>query len=448
MTPEDKDLNIDNYNYPEILGIFNVGREFKQSIIDDIENKIKKIKQKLTYDYYLFYFKGYKIIYIIHDLYKKNIIQDENNINYIEYYVNNIKRIDSFEHYDLDKIYELLNINIQSKEKMTGKEKENGFERKVSEVLQNQVVNSFPYPVAPTNLNTIKRITHFKNINLNSCFRSNYSCTNACDFQFLVGDIKNVVSMRLASIELPNSWYLYSEYNKSNFFKINIKTTDIDTEAGFTLTTYIIRIPDGNYDIDTLPTYLNNTYFYNSSRTDELKQLSFTIDDTSFKGTFSVINGNLNNLSFEFVFCDDPTMNIMNTFGWMIGFRQLIYKNVGSSIVTEGMFDGGGDRYIYVAINDYQNNNNPLNAVCFNDGIIIEEDIIGKIPIVNGKFAIVISENNTLVKTRKYNGPVNIRNLHIKIFDKFGEVINLNNMDYSITLEFEILYEKFSFKDL
>jgi hypothetical protein len=165
MTTEDKDLNIDNYNYPEILGIFNVGREFKQSVIDDIENKIKKIKQKLTYDYYLFYFKGYKIIYIIHDLYKKNVIQDENNINYIEYYVNNIKRIDSFEHYDLDKIYELLNINIQSKDKMTGKEKEKGFERKVSEVLQNQVVNSFPYPVAPTNLNTIKRISHFKNIN-------------------------------------------------------------------------------------------------------------------------------------------------------------------------------------------------------------------------------------------------------------------------------------------
>ena len=437
----DKDLNIDNYNYPEILGIFNVGREFKQSIIVDIENKIKTIKQKLTYDYYLFYFKGYKIIFIIHDLYKKNVIQDETNINYIEYYVNKIKQIDSFEQYELDKIYKILNIPTQSSEE-GAKEKEKGFEQKVSAVLQNQVVNSFPYPVAPTNLNTIKRITHFKNINLNSCFRTNYKNTNPCDFQYLIAnDIKNVVSMRLASIELPNSWYLYSEYNKSNFFKIKIKKNGVTT-------LYLITIPEGNYDIDTLPAYLNDTYFYNSTRTDDLKQLSFAISDSNFKGTFSIINGNLTNLSVDFIFCDNPTQNIMNTFGWLVGFRELSYVNIGSSIVSEGMFDGGGDRYIYVSINDYQNNNNSLNSVCLNDDLIIEEDIIGKIPIFNGKFAIVISENNTLVKTRKYNGPVNIRNLHIKILDKFGQVIDLNNMDYSITLEFEILYEKFSFKDL
>jgi len=437
----DKDLNIDNYNYPEILGIFNVGREFKQSVIADIENKIKTIKQKLTYDYYLFYFKGYKIIFIIHDLYKKNVIQDETNINYIEYYVNKIKQIDSFEQYELDKIYKILNINTHLGEEEGAKEKEKGFEQKVSAVLQNQVVNSFPYPVAPTNLNTIKRITHFKNINLNSCFRSNYKNTNPCDFQYVIpSEIKNVVSMRLASIELPNSWYLYSVYNKSNFFKIKIKKNGVTTS-------YLITIPEGNYDIDTLPTYLNDTYFYNSARTDDLKQLSFEISDASFKGTFTIINGNLTNLSVDFIFADDPTHNIMNTFGWMIGFRELSYVNIGFRIVSEGMFDGGGDRYIYVSINDYQYNNNSLNVVCFDNGII-EEDIIGKIPIFNGKFAIVISENNTLVKTRKYNGPVNIRNLHIKILDKFGEVIDLNNMDYSITLELEILYEKFSFKDL
>jgi hypothetical protein len=437
----DKDLNIDNYNYPEILGIFNVGREFKQSVIADIENKIKTIKQRLTYDYYLFYFKGYKIIFIIHDLYKKNVIQDKTNINYIEYYVNKIKQIDSFEQYELDKIYKILNINTHLGEEEGAKEKEKGFEQKVSDVLQNQVVNSFPYPVAPTNLNTIKRITHFKNINLNSCFRSNYKNTNPCDFQYVIpSEIKNVVSMRLASIELPNSWYLYSVYNKSNFFKIKIKKNGVTTS-------YLITIPEGNYDVDTLPTYLNDTYFYNSARTDDLKQLSFAINDTNFKGTFTIINGNLTNLSVDFIFSDDPTHNIMNTFGWMIGFRELSYVNVGSSIVSEGIFDGGGDRYIYVSINDYQYNNNSLNVVCFDNGII-EEDIIGKIPIFNGKFSIVISENNTLVKTRKYNGPVNIRNLHIKILDKFGEVIDLNNMDYSITLELEILYEKFSFKDL
>ena len=39
-----------------------------------------------------------------------------------------------------------------------------------------------------------------------------------------------------------------------------------------------------------------------------------------------------------------------------------------------------------------------------------------------------------------------INKLHIKILDKFGEVIDLNNMDFSFTLEVEVLYESFNFK--
>jgi hypothetical protein len=146
---------------------------------------------------------------------------------------------------------------------------------------------------------------------------------------------------------------------------------------------------------------------------------------------------------------DDLNHNIMNTFGWIMGFRLANYYNIsdGNGITSEGMFDAAGDRYIYVAINDYQKNNNSLNMVCF-DNSVMEEDIIGKVPITTGKLSIVITESNSLVKTRKYNGPVNIRNLHIRLLDKFGDVLDLNNMDFSFTLEFEILYEKFNFQDI
>ena len=150
------------------------------------------------------------------------------------------------------------------------------------------------------------------------------------------------------------------------------------------------------------------------------------------------------NLSFSIYFSEDVAHNIMDTFGWKVGFRLGAYKNFYTSIVSEGMFDGLGDQYIYVSINDYQYNNNSLNMVCF-DNSVMEENIIGKIPITNGKMSIIITESNTLVKTRKYNGPVNIRNLHIKILNKFGEIIDLNHMDFSFTLEMEILYENFGF---
>ena len=83
------------------------------------------------------------------------------------------------------------------------------------------------------------------------------------------------------------------------------------------------------------------------------------------------------------------------------------------------------------------------------DKNILNEDIIAKIPMINGKLCLIIDEsNNALTKTRKYNGPVNISRFNIKILDKFGNCIDLNHMDYSLTIEMEILYESFNFKNV
>jgi hypothetical protein len=209
----------------------------------------------------------------------------------------------------------------------------------------------------------------------------------------------------------------------------------------------MIMVPDGSPDIDTIATYLNATYFYSSENNDDLSLFEFSIDESTFKTTLSFYSGfNSSEIVYSLCFVDDLNANIMTTFGWIMGFRLANYVNITGAITSEGMFDAAGDRYIYVAINDYQKNNNALNMVCF-DNSVMEEDIIGKIPVTTGKLSIIITENNSLVKTRKYNGPVNIRNLHIRLLDKFGEVLDLNNMDFSFTLEFEILYEKFNFQD-
>lgn len=438
---DDKDIDIQNYNYPELLQLFNAKRDFKQSVMTSIEEKLKTIKKKLTMEYYLFYYQAYRIIHIIHELFKKDVIQDAENINHIEFYVNSIKKIEDFENLEDSEIFEILDIQPLTKKKNTSKQEQNETTANVNQILNNRIINSYPYPVAPTELNTIKRVTQFKNICMNSCFRPNYYSTSPTDYQYVLpSEIKNVASMRLSSIELPNVWYLYANLNKSNTFRIDITDSDSVT------TSHTININDGNYDIDTLPKYLNNNFFYNSITSDlYLQQLQFVIEESSLKSSFVILNSNQYNLKFTFIFSDETDKNIMNTFGWMIGFRLGTYFNVVGDLTSEGLFDGVGDQYIFISINDYQYNNNSLNMVCF-DKSMMEEDIIGKIPIVNGKLSIVFTESNTLVKTRRYNGPVNIRNLHIKLLNKFGDVINLNHMDFSFTLEMEILYENFGFK--
>lgn len=454
---KNKDIDINNYTYPELLDVFGVGREFKASVIDKMDDKLRKVRDKLPVEYYIFYLKVHRIIWMVHQLFIKNVIQDELNLRHIEYYVEKIKTIPTFETMNTTELFNMLHVSgVHDKDKNKEDPKhsryaetdneESKYSAPISKKMQDPhlLINSYPYPVAPTNLNSIKRVTQFKNLCFNSCFRHDYYKTSACDFQYTIpSEIKHVVSMRLASVELPNTWYLFSTRNKSNYFQLTVYDPLSDET-----TTTMITIPDGSPDIDTIATYLNTTYFYNSGRMDALSLFLFHIDESTFKTTISFYSGeNTTGIVYSMCFVDDLNANMMTTFGWIMGFRLANYNNITSSITSEGMFDAAGDRYIYVAVNDYQKNNNALNMVCF-DNSIMEEDIIGKIPVTTGKLSIIITENNSLVKTRKYNGPVNIRNLHVRLLDKFGEILDLNNMDFSFTLEFEILYEKFNFQDM
>ena len=61
---------------------------------------------------------------------------------------------------------------------------------------------------------------------------------------------------------------------------------------------------------------------------------------------------------------------------------------------------------------------------------------------------IINDDNNAFAKLRRYNGPINLTRLQIKIVDHFGSVIDLNNMDFSLTLELQILYENFNFQNV
>jgi hypothetical protein len=271
---------------------------------------------------------------------------------------------------------------------------------------------------------------------LNSCFRNNYYNSASTDFQYTIPtELKNITSLRLASIELPNSWYLISILKKNNIFDIVINDTS-----------YRITIPEGNYDSTTIQNYLNDNYFYLSGSITPLINIKFSIDQYNFKSKFELIDETL--FDYSIIFFTNLNNNLMNTFGWLAGFRKGKYIDIQNELLSEGLFDPDGDRYVYVSVNDYQYNTNVLNMVCF-DNSLLEKNIIAKIPMLNGKILLNIDDSSSpLTKRRLYNGPINLKVINIKILDQFGNVIDLNNMDFSFTLELEILYEGFNFKNI
>jgi hypothetical protein len=430
-----KDLNINNYNFHELLNLYKI-QQINTITLEQIKQKNIKIKEKYSIDIYIFYNKIYKILEVIHCLIKENS-QLSNDYDLINDYINQIREIDYFENYDCKNIIVLL--NKFNDENLIIKPILNPVVNNTIDT--NKIVNNYNNTTAPGNLNSLKRITQTLNLNINSCFRHNYYTCSSTNFQYLLSsEIKNIISIRLASIEIPNSWYLFTHKQKNNIFDITIRVDD-------NTSVYTIIIPDGNYDNETLETFLNTTYFCDSCLDSSLKHIRFTVDKFNFKSRFEVINiEEYTHFSYSLSFLHND--NLMNTAGWILGFRLPKYENIMDNLQSEALFDAGGDRYIYFSLIDYQKNTNITNIIEF-DRSSMYEDILAKIPMINGKLSLIIDDNNNpLVKKRVYNGPVNLRKISIKILDKFGNIIDLNNMDFSFTLEMEILYENFNFNDI
>ena len=144
-------------------------------------------------------------------------------------------------------------------------------------------------------------------------------------------------------------------------------------------------------------------------------------------------------------FVSQETENIMYSSGWVLGFRYGQYKNITEYLMSEGLFDAGGDRYLYFCLDDFNKNVSRANIVQFQDSDM-RDDVLAKIYLLDGKFAINVDNSleneNNHGKIREYFGPVNIRKIAIKLLDEYGRLINLNNMDFSYTLEVEQGYSK------
>jgi hypothetical protein len=456
------DLDINSYNFEDLSSIFKIKNTLDiEENENKIENVLEVVKKKYNQEIYSFYLKASKIILCIYKLFNNNIILDIDDESKVSPFIKKIKKNSHYEFLEVDDIVSPFfrefeykpppnNIENVSNQLQPGYSSEFMTNTKNIVSLNNKnitnlVENTFPNSLAAGNLNSIKRITQIQNLNLNSAFRTNYSTTSSTSFQYIIpAEIKNVVSLRLSSIEIPNAWYLFSSANGNNQFIVSTYT------LANGLNTYNITIPDGNYGASCLTNYLNNNFFYKSMTTTDLKYIVFSIDSYSFKSIFSVTTvAPLPPAEFYFSleFNVPVGQNVMNTFGWYLGFRHEYYPDITVSVISEGLFDGGGDRYIYFSLDDYQKNKNIENIVGL-EYSILNEDILAKVPMTNGKLCLVIDNSNQLAKTRRYNGPINLNRIQIHVLDKFGNIIDLNNMDFSFTLELEILYESFNFKDV
>lgn len=322
-----------------------------------------------------------------------------------------------------------------------------GSSEKKSEIMLGTFIN-------PLKKNEIKKV-----LNIDSRFRDNYYSSTSTDYNVkLPMSFEKVIQMELMHIELPLSFYGITKEKGNNYFWIKLDKGGVEDDQ------YIqVELDDGNYNSSTITTAIDekiNLFMDTIGLTD----ISFNSIIDPYNNKFEIIftesiTSTNQFTSFELNFScpyledssdsDERKINYNTTdgtslqlkLGWCMGFRFSKYIGSIVSYIGEAPFESPLPRYLYIAIDDYNNNVNNCIFSAFNSSIL-NKNILAKISYVGNSYdvykAYKVDDGQHF---RNYFGPVTIRKLSIKIIDEYGRQVDLNNMDFSFGLALTCKYD-------
>jgi hypothetical protein len=268
-------------------------------------------------------------------------------------------------------------------------------------------------------------------------------------FVFRTHDIvKNGISVKLASMELPNRFCnLFQSRGNSSFL---VKQNGLSDDYTLIEVDFIGRDPT------------RGGYYTNVSIVSEIEQklnLAFqsVIDpvtnnyipqfkctrNTDGQAIIESIYPTGNPTRFDFSFPSEVVSpQLFRTLPQSLGFEETEYTNV-TIIESEDAVDMNSDTYIYLQINDW----NTVTPQVTNDAYFT---VFAKIPVTVDKGKLIYDNDvtNTILKTYHFLQPTNVQQMEIRLLDRLGQVLQFPpNVNYSMTLEVEdvvskALYEK------
>jgi hypothetical protein len=388
MNPSTFDLDIDNYEIEDLQHFFNLKNNFFEN---DIVEASKQMKLKLSN-------------------HSDTIFKDKIYIF--------IKEAESIllEHMKKSKIIPAGSTYIIDNGKPS---------------VTNNVTQVFPTQVATGVINPLKKKTITNTFAINTMFRDVDSKIATDCLINLPYTIKDVISMKVVSIELPQVIYLVN--TGFNFIYFYEHTTNIEGEVVF---------PEGNYDYISLATMMTNEI---NTQLGTANRFTVSIDTSTFKTTIS-------NSTYNF----DMGINIqLSTFtnykslGWVLGYRSLnLYKDE-KTYISESLFNPCPTDYLFLEVNDFNYSSaSRLIGLFLNN--FLDKNIIAKLPYKNCGCSlpsldkcttIFLNEENIISSVRNYFGPIHLQKLGIRLLNQFGEIVDLHHRDFSFTLEMEVLYD-------
>ena len=408
------DLNIDNYTKDELINMFELPNNFDKNIVEIQESKLKEsilnnseIKKDTKIQTLNFLIKAKNIIL--------NGSLKQNGVGTLQ------QKIEDF----YNSSYNLKSSELEDQD-----------EHMVQIRKNKPYLSSSPSEFFPGIINPLKKRTIKKNLNIDTKFRENYYSCPSTNFNFTLPiNMNDIIQMQLAAIELPTSYYVISKQYGNNFFSISVNGS-----------TSVVTIPDGNYNQNTILDAINSKLSLLGDPYDKVMFIINLINNTGSGQTLvgEKISGSITSLELDFqsnIYGEqDRSTPLPLKFGWCLGFRNGIYVN-NLNYVSEGIIDTTGPRYLFLVVDDHNNNVNNGFYSAFNSSLL-NKNILARISLQSNIFNVLEQNNLSVITTpREYFGPVNIQTINVQLLDEYGRVVDLNNMDFSFCLNLISVYD-------
>lgn len=277
-------------------------------------------------------------------------------------------------------------------------------------------------------------------VSVDTRFRENPRITNPSDCTIRLPRVyKNVTSIRLSSVEIPNNWYDFTKNFENTSFKVNGKAC---------------VLPDGNYTAETLSTAISTTILNVTGL-----QINVVFDVVTGKCCLESADDPVAPFTIDFTpvsicaccstpytpSCDNdagipcscggciraPAANrLFDTgLGYYLGFTNTLYQGY-CRYTSESITNVVGPTYVLLSLDKY----NAMDHLSFNNTSL---SAFAKVIVGVEKNAMIYDSGlNTISNRVQFPEPENIATFKIKLTDCYGRVLPIfGNM--SLTLELQ-----------
>jgi len=407
----DLDLDIQHYSIQDMKNFFRLDKFFSQS---DVEKREYEIREQLLSSGHINKKLKSDLIAFLNDV-KDTIITNAFPIK--EYHNPGLYR-------KLDPTPELPRVPYPP----SNVREQDILQRSTTPYIYTQNSDFLPGILNPVQTRTLTQC-----ISIDTRFRDMPYTTQSSDFAISIPNkIKKVLSIQLSSFEInPETIYNISSSLKNNYLYLSVTSTNSDEES-----ICVFFIPDGNYTTEKLLNILNELMREKIDK--PFPKLFFRLDpDGSGRVCLETLDDSILSISLDFTMdetgnVDKNTVDYLSKLGRVLGFTKRKYKGSNTYMSDTAVNPNIGFSYIYLQIDDFQNNSPPSFITVFQNNNI-PTSVLARISIQN--------EISFISEPRRYFGPIDLTRIQIRLLDEYGRVLDMNSADYSFCLLLQLVYD-------